>query len=292
MNNFCTSCQDYVEPVHEGDRRCSVCGEVLTQSNTSHLETTTEGINDISTLMNRLLEAWGIDPNNQEAKQPASEEAVAKLSNFQAGQAITCEVGMVVSGIKGEVIIVPGNFGPCTSIPLSDLIVANPFNGANSLINDVKNKIVIMERGNCTFASKALRAQESGAIAVIIVQTADVWPYTMTDSTGEGNALNIPVFMISSKQGKGLVEYLSTHKAQATIDVRENARECVICQVDIDKADQVTRMPCQHIFHTECLGQWLKIGNSCPICRVEIASKHGRKRTEAEREYLWSDWMS
>lgn len=64
-------------------------------------------------------------------------------------------------------------------------------------------KIVIMERGACTFAQKTLRAEAAGAAAVIIIQTLDVWPYTMTDSTGEGKSLDIPAFMMSASHGKG-----------------------------------------------------------------------------------------
>lgn len=62
-----------------------------------------------------------------------------------------------------------------------------------------------MERGACTFAQKVLRAQAAGAAAVVIVQTMDVWPYTMTDSKGESKAITIPAFMLSTKQGKGYV---------------------------------------------------------------------------------------
>lgn len=67
----------------------------------------------------------------------------------------------------------------------------------------VSMQIVVLERGGVTFAKKASRAQAAGAVAVIIVQTLDVWPYTMTDSTDEGKDLSIPAFMISAKHGKG-----------------------------------------------------------------------------------------
>jgi hypothetical protein len=66
----------------------------------------------------------------------------------------------------------------------------------------MQGSIVVMERGTCTFAQKILRAQASGAIGVIIVQTFDVWPYTMTDSKGESASITIPAFMLSMKQGK------------------------------------------------------------------------------------------
>ncbi|KAF1315116.1 Zinc finger family protein, partial [Globisporangium splendens] len=160
-----------------------------------------------------------------------------------------------------------------------------------------------MERGVCTFAQKVLHAQAAGAVAVIIIQTVDVWPYTMTDSKGESAMITIPAFMLSAKQGHGFVEFLRTRKSEtptvADITVRRDARECVICQVDMSVGMKVTRMPCQHLFHTECLHEWLKIGNSCPICRVEIPAKQSATRgafvnqTAQQRgDFAWNDWFS
>ncbi|KAI9921718.1 hypothetical protein PsorP6_000750 [Peronosclerospora sorghi] len=50
----------------------------------------------------------------------------------------------------------------------------------------------------------------TGAADVIIIQTVDVWPYTMTDSTGEIKYVKIPAFMMSSKHGKGKEFYNTT----------------------------------------------------------------------------------
>lgn len=62
-----------------------------------------------------------------------------------------------------------------------------------------------MDRGVCTFASKALRANAAGAAAAVVVQTHDVWPYVMEDSKGEakaGGGLDIPVCMVSKEKGE------------------------------------------------------------------------------------------
>lgn len=45
-------------------------------------------------------------------------------------------------------------------------------------------QIVLVERGRCPFAVKAARCTAAGAVAVIVVQTADTFPYTMTDTEG------------------------------------------------------------------------------------------------------------
>ncbi|KAF0696038.1 Aste57867_13177 [Aphanomyces stellatus] len=292
----------HLQPVLVDDRRCSACGADLQPATQSTSNATSDASTDFSSLMNRLLEAWGIDPTTDTATHPASDEAVAKLNTFVAGQSTTTEVGMVVDGIKGEVILIPANFGPCESIPSSVLVVANPLHGDAPLANasSMREKIVLFERGVCTFASKVKRAQDAGASAILVIQTFDVWPYTMTDSTGkEASDLTIPAFMISAKQGHGLMQFVQARGADATtmihIDVRKNARECVICQVDVDVGADVVQMPCQHVFHTDCIKEWLKIRNSCPICRVEIASKNptAQQLDSARRgDFLWSEWMS
>ena len=80
-------------------------------------------------------------------------------------------------------------------------------------------QIVVMSRGGCTFARKVLRAQAADAAGVIIIQTVDVWPYTMTDSTGESENVKIPAFMISSKHGKGCVTYIHAATVAQDADV-------------------------------------------------------------------------
>ncbi|KAH9124839.1 hypothetical protein LEN26_001290 [Aphanomyces euteiches] len=274
------------------DRRCSACGANLQPPPSAATNAAADETN-LTSFMNRLLQVWGIDPENP-TSQPAADDAVARLNMFTAGQATTTEVAMVVRGIKGEVILIPADFGPCESIETCQLALAEPLHGNAPLVASVKDKIVVFERGVCTFASKIQRAQDAGARAVIIIQTFDVWPYTMTDSKGEGVGLSIPAFMISKSQGHGLLRYIQDHSdAEASIDVRKNARECVICQVDVEVGAEVVRMPCQHVFHTECIKQWLKIRNSCPICRVEIPAKNPQA-TSAQRngDFLWSEWMS
>lgn len=69
--------------------------------------------------------------------------------------------------------------------------------------------MLIIDRGLCTFASKALRAEAAGAAVAVIIQTHDVWPYMMEDSKGEAKAaggLGIPVCIVSKEKGlRGLL---------------------------------------------------------------------------------------
>jgi hypothetical protein len=45
--------------------------------------------------------------------------------------------------------------------------------------------------------------------------------------------------------------------------------ECVICYDAVDPGDRSGYMlaPCEHIFHKECLTQWMDVKMECPVCR-------------------------
>lgn len=47
-------------------------------------------------------------------------------------------------------------------------------------------------------------------------------------------------------------------------------RECNICMDDYKIDDLVIEVPCKHVFHKECIENWLcKEKISCPICRTD-----------------------
>uniref|UniRef100_A0A7S2GCT7 RING-type domain-containing protein n=1 Tax=Alexandrium andersonii TaxID=327968 RepID=A0A7S2GCT7_9DINO len=40
--------------------------------------------------------------------------------------------------------------------------------------------------------------------------------------------------------------------------------KCAICLQDFVPSDSAVRLPCNHIFHTECVGKWMSRGHGCP----------------------------
>jgi len=63
-------------------------------------------------------------------------------------------------------------------------------------------------------------------------------------------------------------------------------RECMICLCDFEEEDSVVRLPCKHIFHTDCVGKWLRERRGCPVkCHLppytlELPPPHGAGELE------------
>lgn len=107
------------------------------------------------------------------------------------------------ASIAGDYPIAKGLFGNGFIDTLKgELIVANNGSGSSlacdTIANNIQGKIVMIDRGTCTFVEKVLRAQRGGAKALIIIHNA---------ATGIGAfgsfdpAITIPSVMISQANG-------------------------------------------------------------------------------------------
>lgn len=47
---------------------------------------------------------------------------------------------------------------------------------------------------------------------------------------------------------------------------------CSICRDEFLDNQVVRLMPCSHAFHDRCLTSWLRIHNTCPLCRRSITN--------------------
>jgi len=45
---------------------------------------------------------------------------------------------------------------------------------------------------------------------------------------------------------------------------------CSICLAEIEQGAETVLIPCGHLFHDPCVVKWLKIHNTCPVCRYEL----------------------
>lgn len=60
--------------------------------------------------------------------------------------------------------------------------------------------------------------------------------------------------------------------AKGFLNKKENCN-CSICCETINMNDRIIELKCEHDFHEQCIGNWVKYKQNCPICRKAIPYK-------------------
>ena len=47
-------------------------------------------------------------------------------------------------------------------------------------------------------------------------------------------------------------------------------KECIVCMQEFEVGSEVTRMPCSHVYHGDCIIKWLETSHFCPLCRYPM----------------------
>lgn len=49
-----------------------------------------------------------------------------------------------------------------------------------------------------------------------------------------------------------------------------NDANCTICLNEYNDGDKIKNLPCQHHFHLNCIDEWFKVDDICPLCKKPI----------------------
>ncbi|BFY98399.1 hypothetical protein BsWGS_01439 [Bradybaena similaris] len=58
--------------------------------------------------------------------------------------------------------------------------------------------------------------------------------------------------------------------------------QCSICMDEFELSMEVRKLPCDHLYHSECIVKWLEMHGTCPVCRKDL---NGEDTSRNEAEY-------
>ncbi|KAK9666402.1 hypothetical protein RND81_14G182700 [Saponaria officinalis] len=57
---------------------------------------------------------------------------------------------------------------------------------------------------------------------------------------------------------------------RVTNDMLDSNPSCAICKEDFLIDEQITKMPCCHLYHSGCILPWIRVHDTCPVCRFRV----------------------
>lgn len=163
-----------------------------------------------------------------------------------------------------------GAFG----IPLSlrTLAAATATEGRSRLVSEIRNVLAQMRRG------EGLRFEDIMMLDQSVL-------FGMADRDGHRD-MRLDIDNMSYEELLALedrIGYVNTglsenamkkclkkRKFKAASANQKESEPCCICQEEYVNGDDLGKLKCGHDFHTECIKQWLKQKNLCPICKATI----------------------
>ncbi|KAL5981200.1 hypothetical protein ACLOJK_029121 [Asimina triloba] len=126
--------------------------------------------------------------------------------------------------------------------------------------------------------------QGSGSERIVLIN-----PFTQGMIIIDGGGVNLEALMrglSEMESGKGGPPPASkaSIKAMPAVQVSEEGAECAICLEGMEVGEEAKEMPCKHRYHGECIGKWLGLHGSCPVCRYRMPLEEEEvKKGEGER---------
>ena len=73
------------------------------------------------------------------------------------------------------------------------------------------------------------------------------------------------------EDAKEIMRYIPVSEVKEIKQENGNELKCMICLYDINIGETECTLPCLHIFHPDCLEQWLVRKKACPVCKYDIS---------------------
>ncbi|KAK7243460.1 hypothetical protein RIF29_38257 [Crotalaria pallida] len=57
---------------------------------------------------------------------------------------------------------------------------------------------------------------------------------------------------------------------------------CAVCKDDVSVDDEAKILPCNHLYHSDCITPWLVSHDSCPLCRFRLVAEEGERDEDGD----------
>lgn len=64
-------------------------------------------------------------------------------------------------------------------------------------------------------------------------------------------------------------------KGEGAKTVIDEEPTCSVCLCEYEKEDKLVSLPCNHVFHDDCITSWTDNNTRCPLCNTDLASVCG-----------------
>ena len=114
------------------------------------------------------------------------------------------------------------------------------------------------------------RADEAVAQRVLNIMNVLIPPAAQADAVGDAVSQQE---LQQMQDFKRIIpdEELAKLQVVAFSELQTDEKSCSICLDEFLAESQLYTIPCKHLFHKECLTDWVAENYKCPVCRGEIA---------------------
>ncbi|KAL9420897.1 hypothetical protein AB3S75_038466 [Citrus x aurantiifolia] len=76
----------------------------------------------------------------------------------------------------------------------------------------------------------------------------------------------------SNSVASGLDNSSSVGMRMNSVEISESLSQesCAICKDEFSLHSEAKQLPCNHLYHSECILPWLSHQSSCPLCRFQL----------------------
>lgn len=122
------------------------------------------------------------------------------------------------------------------------------------------------------FEERSPEEQPTARYVAVIVGRLDELQFLLSSSSNERGFGDILNHLFNAYQPKGTPPASKDSiDSLPTVTITEHEQACMICLEKFAIGTSAVVLPCKHMFHgEECVKTWLKMHNSCPICRYEL----------------------